>query len=159
MDELGWTAEDDAALIFASTDEAHPVMRTFQAWKAIKDASSGQATLAAILTPESNLDARTVARLRGEMSARELGISSVARRHAESNDVAYVIVTEGGDPARVLEGAEVVQVAYVFTWVWRPELGGWRLHAIGTGPHEPNTLPRTSPGDAPDIGSEEPHFI
>ena len=60
-------------------------------------------------------------------------------------DVAHIRLVSGvGDAQTVLkvEGGEMLLRAKIMSLVYRSELGGWRVHALGR-PFEPDELPRT----------------
>ncbi|GAA4481767.1 hypothetical protein GCM10023171_10610 [Microbacterium panaciterrae] len=81
-----------------------------------------------------------------------LALVDAARQVPGARDVAYVWLIRLGSIG-LITATQSVEIAFVFTWVWRPELGGWRLHAVGGAPEAPDRVPRTSPDVAPAIRS------
>ncbi|MFD4191689.1 toll/interleukin-1 receptor domain-containing protein [Amycolatopsis thermoflava] len=82
-------------------------------------------------------------------------LADIARRTADSGittavmkpcfDVAYVRLASGvgeGPPALQVVGGLVPLEARIISLVYRPELGGWRVHGFGY-PLDPANLPRT----------------
>ncbi len=63
-------------------------------------------------------------------------------------DVVYVKVIPNVTEPEVISGPTLMEVAGVFTFVYRPELGGWKMHAFGD--HVlPEDLVRPAPSESP----------
>lgn len=157
MSDERWTDADDASAMFEAIPDDHPVKLTeaFALALAALGDDRAEAFLAFIVTPESR-EAWGDFSAAAAALAGDYGINSVARSWPSAPDVAYVYLMEHEPKARMITRPEAVSVPHTFTWVWRPELGGWRLHGIGPG-DPPELLPRTSPHSAPDINAIAPH--
>lgn len=82
------------------------------------------------------------------------GYSDAAPRAPGAPDVAFprIIDTDravGHTGNVTIHGERIAEGAYPFTVIWRPELGGWRVHSWNDEVFDLEALPRTSPGDAP----------
>ncbi|QYG12882.1 hypothetical protein [Microbacterium sp. PAMC22086] len=155
MTDEHWTEADDAKLAMHALPAEHPVALTVGVWNALDDVAQHAETLSFWVTPESRTQWGDFSALADGLSDETLSVVSTARQKKSAPDVAYVwlIREETGANPRMTHGPEDVTIAAVFTWIWRPELGGWRLHAVGDQMPAPEDLPRTSAGDAPAIGS------
>ncbi|MFF2275986.1 hypothetical protein [Agromyces sp. NPDC058126] len=152
-----WSDADDASVAFESIPPEHPVKLTAAVYAALTALDQSHEFLRLVVTPES-LPAWGDFTAAARALEAQYGINSVARSYPSAPDVAYVWLMEYSPDARMITTPETVVVPHTFTWIWRPELGGWKLHSIGAG-DAPEVLPRTSPGTAPDIGAIPPHLL
>lgn len=153
MDEEGtWTEADDVQLAFHALADDHPVnvVRSFVA--TLLDDTSSLAEIASHVTPESlpgwgSFEFAAV--FVREAEGVGVAIANRALRAIGASDVTFVkLVPDVQKP--VFSPVIVEPLAWVVL-VWRPELGGWRIHSIGP-QVDPTSLPRTSPGRAPSLG-------
>ncbi|WP_309105069.1 hypothetical protein [Microbacterium sp.] len=149
-DEL-WTDRDDAELALAALPEGHPV-RIVESFVTMLLGDSLQLeALAGFVTPEARDDWSDFSGARGYFMDQALASSTVALRHRGAADVAYVKLVPNVGPL-VVARPRTDHVGFA-TLVWRRELGGWRVHAIGE-PIPPALLPRTSRNDAPEYAGD-----
>lgn len=155
MTDEQWTEADDANLAMHALPNEHPVSLSVGFWNALDDVEQHVETLSYWVTPESRAQWGDFSPLASALADDSLSIVSAARQHPGAPDVAYVwlIREESGAKPRMTHGSEDVVIGAVFTWIWRPELEGWRLHAVGDQMPSPAALPRTSAGEGPAIGA------
>lgn len=116
----------------------NPYAVAFAWWSAVIDLD--ESALERVVTPESigMWDVQQLAD-RTELNGLTTGV------HKPVFDVAYVKLMDnapqGDGPHRVV-GGWLPMDAMVISLVFRPELGGWRVHAVGL-PQDPDSLPRT----------------
>lgn len=147
----GWTERDEADFYYSALDASHPVKQASVFFMAVLSGEYGGEVLVAFVTPESR-DAW------GDFSAareafREIespGIGSQARPAEGSPDVVYVKVLDSVAEPHLVHSPTPVVVPGVFTLVWRPELDRWLIHGFGEY-LLPEAVPRTSPGEAPNV--------
>lgn len=149
--EEQWTGHDDVEFRFHALPDAHPanVVRAFVG--VLWDDAATAAELAQYVTPESLSQWSDFGTVRNFVRD-DIGVAigSNALRAVGAPDVTFVKLVPDDEDEPQFHPVPRQDVRAWVTLVWRPELGGWRLHAIGE-QLDPNTLPRTSPGDAPDI--------
>lgn len=147
MGEFDWTETDSAYVNWEALPEGHParVVRAFNdaAWSDPIPVS----LLASMVTPEVRADWGDFSSA-AEFFRQGVGLGLNLRYVEGVRDVVYVKLIKDINVATVVRSEDVAPLAYV-TLVWRSELQGWRIHRIGE-PAEPNVLPRTSPGEAPE---------
>lgn len=147
MTDFEWTDADTAYANWEALPEGHParVVMAFNdaAWT---DPVPGD-LMASMVTPEVAADWGDFSGA-AENFRQGLSIGLNLRHLDDVRDVSYVKLIADIDTATVLEASEVPPLAYV-TLVWRPELGGWKIHRIGE-PAVASELPRTSPDTAPE---------
>lgn len=148
-----WTESDDALVAYETVPDDHPVRLSHVFAMALEDPATFRVALQTLVTPES-LSAWDFKSAGGVLDG--FGLLTHPRSPVNSPDVAYVYAVALGDTARLVTKPEAILVERVFCWVWRPELGSWRLHSITQQEPDPDTLPRSSPGTAPDIGAVPP---
>lgn len=153
MTDEQWTDFDDECLAFEVIPERDPVKLT----AAIRNTLTGDEDFGIVgefVTPESRRawgDFREVSEALRQQEP--LALVDTARQVPGARDVAYVWLIRPDGTAGLITAARSVEIAFVFTWVWRRELGEWRLHAIGGAPHALERVPRSSPNVAPAIRS------
>ncbi|MGC5077631.1 hypothetical protein [Agrococcus sp. DT81.2] len=151
----GWTERDDVEVMFAALDEDHPA-RAVAAFAALLLADELRSDLlAGFVTPESLDDWADFSGVRDYFMDRALAASMTALRHRDAPDVAYVKLVPEVGPL-LTDTPRRDQVAFA-TLVWRPELGGWRVHDVG-GPIPPAQLPRTSSRATPPSYAGDQHI-
>lgn len=145
MNDMQWTDEDSARVAFETLAADHPS----RVAKAFNDLFHQDDLLTSVLemfvTPEARADWGDFTDGKRFFFDQAIAISTRALRPKEANDVAYVkLVPDNG--AYLVKQPRQDVIAYV-TFVWRPELYGWRIHSIGQ-PAPPDMLPRTDTGGA-----------
>lgn len=140
MDDMQWTDEDSARVVFEALAVEHPS----RVAKAFNDLFHQDELLVPVLemfvTPETRGDWGDFSEGRRFFLDKAIAISTRTLRPKEANDVAYVkLVPDNG--AYLVEQPRQDMIGYI-TFVWRPELNGWRIHSIGQ-PAPPERLPRT----------------
>lgn len=150
MEEERWTDADDARLTLHSMSDNHPVKLTIAIWEALDDHVAHFELLSAWVTPESLEQWGDFSEAAKSLHGEPLNVLGTIRQFEDAQDVAYVwlIRADPDSRPRMTSGPERVNIFAVFTWVWRPELGGWRLHATGK-QLDPDRLPRSAPGQGP----------
>lgn len=150
MSDDKWTDADDARLTLHALPDDHPVKLTMAIWDALREHPRYVDLLAVWVTPESRERWGDFSEIAGALYGESLNVMGTVRQFEDALDVAYVWVIRAkpGAGPRMTNGPEAVNLFAVFTWVWRPELGGWRLHSAGE-QRLPDRLPRTSPNEAP----------
>jgi hypothetical protein len=141
MSDEAWTERDDALRHFAALPDSHPA-RQFEAFarRAI-DPDYSMTELLKFVTPEMGRRWADFSDVHAWLTSSAFAIATGALRHVGAEDVAYVLLSldtgqyhhPGGIPD------EVAHVSYV----WRPELGGWRIDALGN-PLPPHWLNRSA---------------
>jgi hypothetical protein len=153
-----WTEEDEAMLALEALPGDEPIKLTIAVWNALTADADHRELVRGVVTPESAESWGDFSQLAAALDDENLGIVSKVRQEPGTTDVAVVWLLRDPGPARMMRGAEFANIAFMFTWVWRPELGGWRLHEVGTRWVPTSELPRTSPGDAPALDAVPPSF-
>lgn len=149
MNDTQWTDEDSARLALEALAADHPsrVAKTFNDLFHRDDLST--AAFEMFVTPEARTDWGDFSDAKRFFLDQAIAISTRALRPKEEDDVAYVkLVPDNG--AYLAKQSRQDVIAY-FTFVWRPELQGWRIHSIGQ-PAPPHSLPRT------DLDSTAPRY-
>lgn len=150
-----WTDADDALLAFHALPSDHPVKLTRDFFDAADDPQANRELLKGLVTPESLRyfwrEFETAARL----AELPFSINTSPRIYPSAPDVAYVLLMDHRpEPGRIEHGQKIAPLL-MLTWIWRPELGGWKLHTASLPPGSaPELVPRTSPGTAPDINAQ-----
>ncbi|RCK61550.1 hypothetical protein [Microbacterium sorbitolivorans] len=135
-----WTDEDTARAVFEALPEDHPCRAVRQFSNSIL-AEEDATALAELVTPEVLDDWGDFSSARRYFFDQAFSISTRSLRHREATDVAYVKLVPD-DGIYLSEKPRQDMIGWV-TLVWRPELGGWKLHCIGQ-PAPPHLLPRTA---------------
>jgi len=154
MTDDRWTDADDALLAMHMLPTEHPVALTAAIWEALDDYEANSGALSTWVTPECRDDWGDFSTVSEALASQALALVGTARQRAGEADIAFVWLIRKGAPAapaRMSQEDEAVIIGAIFTWVWRPELGGWRLHSVGGAMPEADRLPRTSPNAAPAI--------
>jgi len=148
-DEDSWTDLDQAQFIFEALAKDHPsrVVTAFNDLFHTEDPFVE--ILKLFVTPESESDWGDFSDGSRFFRDQDIAISTRALRHKGALDVAYVKLVPD-DGVYLTEVPRQDALAYV-TLIWRPDLGGWRIHRIGM-PAAPRDLPRT------DHGSNSPSY-
>lgn len=145
MTDESWSDLDDAELRFQSLDEQHPAKVATAFVHLVLTEPMHSDIAAEFVTPEKLSDWGDFSTARSFFLDQALAISTRSLRARNNLDVAYVkLVPDNG--TYFSDGPRQDFAAWV-TLVWRPELGGWRIHAFGD-PIPPELLPRTAKGNA-----------
>lgn len=142
-----WTTADDIAMEFATNRATHPLLPVARLLTAITSDPVDVGFALSAVTPES-------ASVWGDFAfwAQSLiGWRPMARVESAPRalDVVYLALVEAERP---LPPPGETFLIYEVTVVWRPELGGWRIHDIGRRWHPSDMRGvRTSPNRAPRI--------
>lgn len=126
MNDTDWTNADDANLAHWGLPEGHPSKVVKRFYDLVWNEPADVEALRGLVTPESNAQWGEFEGAREFLQ--DLAISNRTLRLREAADVMFVKVVEN-DQARIVEKPEPA-FAYVVL-VWRPSLGGWRIHRIG----------------------------
>ncbi|SIN91973.1 hypothetical protein [Agromyces cerinus] len=136
MTDSNWTDGGEAYVAHWGLPEGHPSRVVARFHELLSTDPIEVDALQSVVTPES------IQHWGSFDGAREfldrLAISNRTLRVPGAADVAFIKLVEGSQ-ARVAQKPES-EVAYV-ALVWRPSLGGWRIHGIG-GPIPADQLPR-----------------
>jgi len=156
MSEDRWTDADDAQFAMHALPDDHPIALTMGVMTALDNPAEHQELLRTWVTPESVEDWGNFSEAATFLRSHTLGVLGTVRQYEGASDVAYVIAIsqEPDAPMRMTQEDEPLHPAAVFTWIWRPDEGNWRLHSVGEGWSRPERLPRTSPDDAPYIDAQ-----
>lgn len=142
-----WTVADDIAAEFASDRATHPFTPIAAFLQAITNKPIDIDLALSAVTPESHHRWRNLT-VWGQSLA---GWRPLSRIESATGalDVVYVLLVEGDRPIPPV-GSKMF--TYFVTLVWWPELGGWRIHDIGSR-STPRALGnvRTSPNTTPRI--------
>lgn len=151
MSDDEWSETDEAMVMFESLSDDHPVRRAQMFFIALLDDSYGAEYLEQFVTPEVRKDWGDFSAARSSLRALDRpGIGSIANEAHGAPDVVYVKLLEHVDSGYIIPESSLIEVAGIFTMVWRPEHGAWLIHRFGDY-SLPENLPRTSPGDAPPV--------
>lgn len=137
----------------ASIPEGDPTGLTIGIIAALGDSPDEGELVRLVVTPESLAswgDFSDVAHALKEVNG---NVTGTPRQFPGVTDVALVYLLTRDSPFGHIAKPQPVEIAFVFTWIWRPELGGWRLHHFGRSPLNLSLLPRSSPGDGPPLHS------
>lgn len=140
MEDMQWTDEDSARVIFEGLATGHP-SRIAKAFNDLfYEEEIPVSVFELFVTPERRADWGDFSDAKRFFRQQEIAISAHALRPKEAGDVAFVkLVPDTGEYLREKPRKDVI--AYI-TFVWRPELHGWQIHSIGQ-PPMPHLLPRT----------------
>lgn len=137
-----WSDLDQSQFNFEALDDEHPsrVVTTFNDLHHLDVLPL--AALEQLVTPEARRDWGDFSAGRRFFLDQALAVSTRALRPSDAHDVAYVKLVH--DSGAYVSEVPREPLAYV-TLVWRPDLGGWRIHRIGA-PAASSALPRTDWG-------------
>lgn len=156
MTDDEWTDLDDASVQMWVMPEDHPVKLTTVFLGATRERATNRALLESLVTPESLTDWGDFGTTEQLVDESQFGISSLPRQYEGVPDVAYVNLIHDQTEVRLITQPEEVR-RHVATWIYRPELGGWKIHSISGAPVPPAQLKRTSrAGEVPDLGDVGP---
>lgn len=137
--------------LFSALGADHPVKIATAVFMAIKDGSFSAPAVSQFFTPESLADWGDFSTAQARFASIDSpGIGTTANPAVGAPDVVYVKILPGAEEAWETDKTTPVVADGVFTFVWRPELGGWKIHRYGEYAL-PEHLPRTSPGSAPSL--------
>lgn len=156
MSEESWSDKDDAMFQMVALPDFEPVKLTGVFCSALTADPPQIGDAHNLVTPESKDTWAKFSWIVRALQEPGLALSSLPRQHANARDVAFVWVMRDQDEFRIIDRPELVSLALIFTWIWRPDLGGWRLHRVDETDMSLEHLPRTSPDVAPDLRSVEP---
>ncbi|MBM3715154.1 MAG: hypothetical protein FJW64_05345 [Actinobacteria bacterium] len=140
-DDGAWTERDDAELIFEGLHDEHPsrIVAAF-AGLCLGDALD-TLRLTYLVTPESLHQWGDFRAGASFFMDQAISMSTVALRPRGAEDVAYIKIVPD-DGSYLSSTPRQDPIAYA-TLIWRPEIGGWKIHRIGE-PVNPAQLPRTA---------------
>ena len=140
-----WSDLDQSLFNFEALADEHPskIVTVFNDLHQLDEIPV--TSLEQFVTPEKREDWGDFSGGRQFFMDQALAISTRALRPSDAPDVAYVKLVH--DSGQYLSEKPREALAYV-TLVWRPDLGGWRIHSIGL-PAPSSMLPRTDDGTAP----------
>lgn len=150
--EDSWGEDDDSAFAFHAMPETHPVKLAMNVFRVMRGGTFVPERVREAVTPESVEawgDFGVFARMCAAIDAPAFG--SIANPAYGASDVVYVKVLSGVQKGYTIRQDGPVMAATVFTLVWRPELGGWRIHAAGSDYVLPEDVPRSAPNAAPPL--------
>jgi hypothetical protein len=133
--------EANSAMPEFSFQDPAPVGQMF--CDALKDPAHYQVALRRLVTPES-LPAWgdfSEAAAFVQSLPDDVGTGTVAQRAHGDDNVAYFKIMSGVTESYQALEEQIVFLAGVVTLVWRPELGEWRVHAIGGDYTKPEYVP------------------
>ncbi|WP_141677859.1 hypothetical protein [Microbacterium oleivorans] len=146
-----WDASDDAAASIAGYGLTEPFLPALAFMELIQQDPLDVEKFSDVVTPESLAAWGDFSEAQAAVEAvQDWGMGSYPEPAADAPDVAYVKILRNEPEARQETADRVVYPALWLTLVWRPEYGMWLVHALGGRPSDPDDVPRSSPGVAPD---------